>query len=88
MHCGIAGMSVGVPTLLLAYSPKAIGMCEYVYGSRDFVLGMDAGPDEWSLRLSELLNPDCGIRSYLLERMKEVRADALKAGEHITGLLS
>lgn len=38
MHCAINAVSELVPTILLAYSSKAIGMAEYVYGHRKWVV--------------------------------------------------
>lgn len=37
MHCAINAMSEGVPTILLSYSSKAKGMCEFVYGNTKWV---------------------------------------------------
>ena len=38
MHCAINALTARVPTILLSYSAKAKGMCNYVYGSNKFVL--------------------------------------------------
>ena len=38
MHCAINAVSVGVPTIFLAYSKKAYGMVEYVYGNSKWVV--------------------------------------------------
>lgn len=45
MHCAINAVSLGVPTIFLAYSKKAEGMAEYVYGN-----------DKWILPMKELKN--------------------------------
>lgn len=37
MHCAINAMSEGIPTILLSYSSKAMGMCEFVYNSYEWV---------------------------------------------------
>lgn len=37
MHCAINSMSEGIPTILLSYSSKAKGMCEFVYGNTKWV---------------------------------------------------
>ena len=37
MHCAINAMSEGIPTILLSYSSKAKGMCEFVYGDTKWV---------------------------------------------------
>ncbi|MCE7700037.1 MAG: polysaccharide pyruvyl transferase family protein [Methanobacterium paludis] len=38
MHCAINAISIGVPTIFLAYSKKAYGMAEYVYGNNKWVI--------------------------------------------------
>ena len=38
MHCAVNAVSTGVPALFLAYSEKAKGMAEYVYGSNEPVI--------------------------------------------------
>lgn len=41
MHCAINSISIGVPTIFLSYSSKAIGMSEFVYGNKDFVIPLN-----------------------------------------------
>lgn len=38
MHCAINAITAHVPTLLLSYSQKAMGMSEFVYGDRSMVM--------------------------------------------------
>lgn len=38
MHCAINALAAHVPTILIAYGRKAVGMCQYVYGNHDWVL--------------------------------------------------
>lgn len=38
MHCAVNAICVGVPTVFLSYSKKSIGMCDLVYGCRDWVV--------------------------------------------------
>lgn len=40
MHCAINALSSGIPALFLAYSEKAKGMAEYVYGSNEPVISL------------------------------------------------
>lgn len=37
MHCAVNALSEGIPTILLAYSSKAFGMCQFVYGTTQWV---------------------------------------------------
>ncbi|MFQ6793945.1 MAG: polysaccharide pyruvyl transferase family protein [Thomasclavelia sp.] len=46
MHCAINAMSEGIPTILLSYSSKAIGMCEFVYGNSEWVYNIKNIGDE------------------------------------------
>lgn len=45
MHCAINAVTLDVPTIFLAYSKKAEGMSEYVYGN-----------DKWTVPMKELKN--------------------------------
>jgi len=83
MHCAIAAMSMGVPTLLLSYSPKSVGMCQYVYGSRDWVVPLSAGKEEVMRRLDELIGRGEAVRSVLQERVPQLKAEALCAGKYL-----
>lgn len=38
MHCAMNAISSGIPTIFLAYSEKAKGMCEMVYGTEDYAI--------------------------------------------------
>ena len=40
MHCAINAITMSVPTLFLSYSEKAKGMAEYVYGTKEAVIGL------------------------------------------------
>lgn len=52
MHCAINAVSLGVPTIFLAYSKKAYGMAEYVYGNNKWVVSLkDINDTEKFLRI-------------------------------------
>lgn len=40
MHCAVNAISMNIPTLLLAYSEKANGMADFVYGTREAVISL------------------------------------------------
>lgn len=40
MHCAINAMEENVPTILLSYSQKSVGMCEYVYGNTKWCIDL------------------------------------------------
>jgi polysaccharide pyruvyl transferase WcaK-like protein len=88
MHCAIAALSMAVPTLLLSYSPKSVGMCEYVYGSREWVLPVDAGPDSILDTVKRLLKQSDAIGCFLSDRMPSVKADAVKAVDRLVQVIT
>jgi polysaccharide pyruvyl transferase WcaK-like protein len=88
MHCAIAGMDSAVPTLLVSYSPKAIGMCEYVYGHREMVLPLDADGHVLVDAVGRMLESRTSTRAHLGRRIPAVREDALRAGALLKEALS
>jgi colanic acid/amylovoran biosynthesis protein len=87
MHCAISGISCAVPTILLSYSPKSVGMGEYVYGHSDAVLPVDADYETVSSAARRLLADGAQIRSYLSERMQAICRDSFCAGELVREVL-
>jgi polysaccharide pyruvyl transferase WcaK-like protein len=83
MHCGIAAVSQGIPTLFLSYSSKARGMAQYVYGDDTFCLGLnEAVGNTLVTRTRLLLDSRTQIASALSSRMEEF-ADMAKQGGRI-----
>ena len=41
MHCAINSVVESIPAIFLSYSQKSVGMCRYVYGSEEWVIGID-----------------------------------------------
>lgn len=76
MHCAINAMTAHVPTLLLAYSQKAQGMAEYIYGHGDWILMLsDFCSDEGLSTIGRMLDMEPAIHAHLTHRIPEVRAD-------------
>lgn len=81
MHCAIAGVSVGVPTVFLSYSQKARGMAKYVYGDEGYCLDLAEVKGDILLEVSRrMISSAPSIRAGLLSRLPMWRIDALKAG--------
>ncbi len=79
MHCGINAIAAHVPTLLVSYSRKAEGMCQYVYGNKDWVVPLkDFRPDCVLKKVSTLLAHVHQTRAYLAKRIPEIHADAFR----------
>ena len=82
MHCAIAGVSSGTPTLFIAYSAKASGMCEFVYGHRDCCIRLDelAAPDTLA-RVADFWNRRLELKVVLKQRRPQLEAQSFRAGE-------
>lgn len=78
MHCAVNAMEAGVPTLLISYSKKAIGMAEYVYGSKDYVVSLkEFTYGETIKRINSLIDNRESISKYLEERMNKIRKETI-----------
>lgn len=67
MHCAVNGITCGVPTIFLSYSPKSVGMCRYVYGNEKFVLDMNQLTVEVPDNITEIVNEVSKLQDYLQE---------------------
>lgn len=78
MHCAINAIAANVPTIFVAYSRKAIGMCGYIYGNHDWVLPLSEFAVEPVLerKVKSMLEQEATIRNHLSRRILEVRRDA------------
>ena len=66
MHCAINAITMSVPTLFLSYSEKAKGMAEYVYGTKEAVIGLTEFEDTTAV-VNKLKNWN------LTSQLKEIR---------------
>lgn len=74
MHCAVNAMCEGIPTILLSYSQKAVGMCEYVYGSDRWVLPLGDAERKLPSRLGEMHVEADEVHKALLRRIREIRS--------------
>lgn len=72
MHCAVNAMCEGVPTILLSYSQKAQGMCEFVYGSDRWVLPLSDAAEELPGRLAELQGESAEVHKSLVARIFQI----------------
>lgn len=80
-HSTIAALSSGVPTLSIAYSMKARGINEDIFGSLDHLLEssrLDAG--EFVGRIGKLITEERRLRDVLRAQIPVMRERALQAG--------
>jgi polysaccharide pyruvyl transferase WcaK-like protein len=89
MHCAIAGVSNGTPTMFIAYSAKAKGMARYVYGTDKWCIDLQSlNQPETTSSIHNLLDDRAGIRSYLFGARQKFKQDALKAGRLLADRMS
>lgn len=78
MHCCVAGVSSGVPTLFLTYSPKGIGISRYAYGNDDMWLNTkEINGRILNAKVKSILLKGEDIRSHLLLKKSEFISDAV-----------
>ena len=80
-HATIAALSSGVPTISLAYSRKAWGINELVYGHHDWVMApAELGPATLAARAGELAAREDEVRVQLRARVPVLTRQAFAAG--------
>lgn len=80
MHCSVNALAAHVPTIFVAYSRKAVGMCQYVYGCKDWVLQLSefsngCGVEEM---VRSMMNSESMIRDYLAKRIPDIQQEAYR----------
>lgn len=81
MHCAVNAMCEGVPTILLSYSTKAIGMCEFVYGNNYWTLPLSSAGSELPAKMATLQVEADSIHAGLVRRVSEIRASLSGSAE-------
>lgn len=88
-HATIAAFSTCVPTVSLAYSIKAYGINEMLFGHSDYVIS----PEKFCLdsvvdKVRIVLNKGDDIRHVLAKDMQKIKSDAMYAGQVLRDLLA
>jgi len=80
MHCAINALAAHIPAILVAYSAKAIGMCQYVYGNSDWVIHLSEFSTDGVLeeKVRFMKNHESEIRDYLDSRIPEIQQEAYR----------
>lgn len=89
-HSTIAAISTCVPTISLAYSMKAFGINEDVFGSLDYCIDvkkMGENPDELPTRIARVLEERSAVAARLNSVVPGLKMLALKAGEDLKARL-
>jgi len=80
MHCAINAIEAGVPTIFIAYSQKAVGMAEYVYGNKKWVIPIEKLTEDRLLALVKAqLSEKDSIKISLAERNKGLQKSTIMA---------
>jgi polysaccharide pyruvyl transferase WcaK-like protein len=87
MHCAINALSAHVPTILVSYSNKSVGMCQYVYGNSDWIVPIhnfcsNSVVQKVNIMISQLED----ICSHLKKRIPEVQQDAYRPLQNLEKL--
>jgi colanic acid/amylovoran biosynthesis protein len=81
MHCAIAGVSNGIPTLFIAYSAKAKGMAQYVYEQQGWSVDLQLlHTVETMEKIQGILRDRSQTKVCLMSAQERFRRDAMKAG--------
>lgn len=88
-HATICGFSTAVPTISIAYSRKALGINEYLFGHTDYVIAKQdlADAEVVSRTVSRVLEEGPVIRSYLEGKIPAVKDAARRGAEYLKKLL-
>lgn len=73
MHCSLNSITCGVPTVFLSYSPKSVGMCEFVYGNSKLAIDMNDLISDIDINLLDKIDDETyKIREFLSVRNIEL----------------
>jgi colanic acid/amylovoran biosynthesis protein len=87
-HSTIAAISSAVPTLSLAYSRKARGLNQDIFGTQDYCLQpAEISPEAVAERLVDLLDKHDAVSNHLAQSLPQFRAGALGGGRILRHLI-
>lgn len=74
MHCVINALSVGVPTIMLSYGEKSIGMAEYIYGNTKWVIPLNQVDPAHIVNLTKLiLEQKKDLKEFLSKKIENIK---------------
>ena len=77
MHAAVNALGAGVPTILLAYSQKAVGMSKYIYGTEKWMLPLvEFTSSRFPQYVAELLKCGFQVRADLSLRAAGMKSEA------------
>lgn len=88
MHCAINALAAHVPTILVSYSSKAVGMSQYVYNNSDWVVPLaEFLPDSILRKVSRVIGQIRETRGYLAKRIPEIQQEAYRPVQSLKEIL-
>lgn len=85
MHCAINAIEAGIPTILIAYSDKAEGMADYIYGNHKWVIKLSELTSNRLLNLvKSILAEKDTIQTFFKEKIRNVKDDSYKPMKRIS----
>ena len=87
MHCAINAIDENIPAIFLSYSQKSIGMCEFVYHSKEWLIDLKNVEEEALSKIQYLLENRCEIIQKIKKRNKEIETFYLENLNSIKGFL-
>lgn len=88
MHCAINAIHENIPTILLSYSQKSIGMCRYVYGCDKWSVDIRKADELLLPKIEEMLQNREELSGFLCKRKNEIIKDFNLNIETIRQMLS
>ena len=89
MHCAINAIAAGVPTILVSYSQKAVGMAEYVYGNKNWVISIQNFGSPLLIDIvDKMVSEHDFIANILKNRIYYIQEDANNSGILLAHLLN
>lgn len=73
MHCAINAICENIPTILLSYSQKSVGMCKYVYGNDEWIVEVKNLDDHLIKKVKKMLDNRERIKDLLSVRNREIQ---------------
>lgn len=79
MHCFVGSVSVGTPSIMVAYSDKGYGMAKYVYENDNWTIPLEKFNLEIQNKVKDMINEKNELKNYLTERNKYFKEESYKA---------
>ncbi|QID16772.1 polysaccharide pyruvyl transferase family protein [Nitrogeniibacter mangrovi] len=87
-HSTIAAFSTGVPTGSIAYSVKARGLNQDIFGHEDFVVStLDLDAERLKRVFRRMVEREDETRAILQRRIAEIKAESRLSAHYVSGLL-